>query len=63
MAINIIADKCKACGICVRECPFEAMSMSEAGGKKVVSATETIGEVEYTVYTLDKKRPMVIMVF
>ena len=36
---------------------------TEVGGKKVVSATETIGEVEYTVYTLDKKRPMVIMVF
>jgi len=36
---------------------------TEVGGKKVVSATETIGEVEYTVYTLDKKPPMVIMVF
>ena len=30
MAINIIADKCKACGICVKECPFEAMTMTEA---------------------------------
>ena len=35
MAINIIADKCKGCSICVRECPFQAMSMTEAGGKKI----------------------------
>ena len=38
MAINIIADKCKACGICVKECPFEAMTMTEANGKKVAEA-------------------------
>ena len=38
MAINIIADKCKACGICIKECPFEAMSMVEANGKKVAEA-------------------------
>ena len=32
-------------------------------GMTVRTATETIGEVEYTVYTLDKKRPMMILVF
>jgi len=32
-------------------------------GMSVRTATETIGEVEYTVYTLDKKRPMMILVF
>ena len=35
MAINIIAEKCKACGLCVKECPFQAMSLVEADGKKV----------------------------
>ena len=34
---------------------------TEVGGKKVVSATETLGEVEYTVYTL-APRPTIFMV-
>lgn len=25
--LNIIADKCKGCGICVKQCPFDALSM------------------------------------
>ena len=32
-------------------------------GGSVRKSSETIGEVEYTVYTLDKKRPMMILVF
>ncbi len=27
MAINIINDKCKGCGLCVKACPFEAIDM------------------------------------
>ena len=27
MAINIIAEKCKGCGKCVRDCPFQAITM------------------------------------
>ena len=35
MAINIDAEKCIGCGICVKECPFEAMTMTVGeGGKK-----------------------------
>jgi electron transfer flavoprotein alpha subunit len=29
MAINIIAEKCIGCGICVKNCPFDALSMLE----------------------------------
>lgn len=36
---------------------------THVAGKSVRTATETIGEVEYTVYTLDKKHPMMILVF
>ena len=32
-------------------------------GMSVRTATETIDEVEYTVYTLGKKLPLMIMVF
>ncbi len=36
MAINIDAEKCIGCGICVKECPFEAMTMTVGeGGKKM----------------------------
>jgi electron transfer flavoprotein alpha subunit len=38
MAINIIAEKCKSCGICLKECPFEALTMETSGGKKVAAA-------------------------
>ena len=36
MAIKIDAEKCIGCGICVKECPFEAMTMTVGeGGKKL----------------------------
>ena len=36
MAINIDAEKCIGCGICAKECPFEAVTMvAGAGGKKL----------------------------
>jgi electron transfer flavoprotein alpha subunit len=38
MAINIISEKCKGCGICIKECPFEALSMENVDGKKVAQA-------------------------
>jgi electron transfer flavoprotein alpha subunit len=38
MAINIIAEKCRSCGICLKECPFEALTMETVDGKKVAAA-------------------------
>ena len=36
MAINIDAEKCIGCGICAKECPFSAVTMTAgAGGKKL----------------------------
>lgn len=29
MAINVIKDKCKGCGICVKACPFSAITMKD----------------------------------
>ncbi|MBR5228772.1 MAG: 4Fe-4S binding protein [Firmicutes bacterium] len=29
MAINVIKDKCKGCSLCVKSCPFEAISMKD----------------------------------
>lgn len=38
MAINIIAEKCKSCGICIKECPFQALTMETVNDKKVAAA-------------------------
>ena len=27
MAVNVIKEKCKGCSICVKNCPFEAITM------------------------------------
>ena len=38
MAININPEKCVGCGLCVKECPFEALTMTTVDGKKVAES-------------------------
>jgi electron transfer flavoprotein alpha subunit len=29
MAVNVLKDKCKGCSICVKSCPFSAITMED----------------------------------